>query len=168
MKQIKVFSLDTPIGAVQAACGPAGLVALSIRGDQGHFGRLVARRAPGAELRQVSPRSQPAGRQLAAYFAGRAPVLDAAVDLSGLTPFTQKVLLACRAIPYGQTATYGALARRAGSPRAARAVGQVMHNNPVPIFIPCHRVLGSDGSLTGFGGGLPLKEYLLALEAGRK
>ncbi|RJX29014.1 MAG: methylated-DNA--[protein]-cysteine S-methyltransferase [Desulfarculus sp.] len=126
---------------------------------------MLARRAPGAAAQEVSPGSQPAGRQLAAYFAGRAPALDAAVDLSGLSDFSRRVLLACRGIPYGQTASYGQLARRAGSPRAARAVGQVMHNNPVPIFIPCHRVLGADGSLTGFGGGLPMKEYLLALEA---
>lgn len=164
MNQIEVFTLDTPIGPVRGALGPRGLIALSLRPDGEHFGRLLARRAPQARVREVWPQSQPAGRQLRAYFAGRTPVLDAPLDLRGLPPFTSKVLDACHQIPYGRTATYGQLARRAGNPRAARAVGQAMHHNPIPIFIPCHRVLGADGSLTGFGGGLAMKRFLLALE----
>ncbi len=81
-----------------------------------------------------------------------------------MTPFRREVLLACAAIPRGQVSTYADLARRVGRPAAFRAVGNTMRTNPVPIVIPCHRVIGSDGSLTGFGGGLDVKRRLLELE----
>jgi methylated-DNA-[protein]-cysteine S-methyltransferase len=103
-----------------------------------------------------------------AYVAGSADPLDAPLDLEGLTAFSRQVMELVRAIPRGRTATYGDIAARAGRPGAARAVGQVMHRNPVPLFVPCHRVLGADGSLTGFAGGLDAKRALLDLEAGGK
>ena len=87
------------------------------------------------------------------------------LDLAGLPPFHEKVLAAARRISYGRTATYGELAARAGSPRAARAVGQAMAHNPVPLIIPCHRVLAAGGRLGGYGGGLDLKRRLLGLES---
>jgi O-6-methylguanine DNA methyltransferase len=101
---------------------------------------------------------------LQAYAQGAA--LDPAlpVDLSGVQPFTQRVLTACRAIPFGHTTTYGALAAQLGIPHGARAVGQALARNPALLFIPCHRVLGSGGRLTGFRGGLALKHQLLAHE----
>ena len=85
------------------------------------------------------------------------------VHLSG-TAFQRKVWAALREIPYGETATYGEIAARIGNPRACRAVGTANHNNPISIVVPCHRVIGADGGLTGYGGGLAVKAYLLALE----
>ena len=136
MSQIKVFSLGTPIGMLHAALRGQALIALSLRGDREHFRKVLHRRAPDAVTREVKPQYQPAGRQLKAYFSGKPIALDAEVDLSGLPDFTSKVLQACHKIPYGQTATYGQLAHRAGNAKAARAVGQVMHTNPIPLFVP--------------------------------
>ncbi len=102
-----------------------------------------------------------------AYFEGQPVCFDLPLDLSGMPEFTRSVLLACHRIPYGDTASYGELARKIGKPGAARAVGQAMRRNPLPPIIPCHRVIGSDGSLTGFAGGtegLPLKQALLDRE----
>lgn len=89
------------------------------------------------------------------------------VDLSRLTPFQRKVLGATRRIPRGETRTYGWVARACGSPRSSRAVGGALHINPVPLFIPCHRVTAAGGKLGGFGAGLPMKRLLLALEGFR-
>jgi methylated-DNA-[protein]-cysteine S-methyltransferase len=104
-----------------------------------------------------------AARQLAAYFAGELTRFDLPLALAG-TPFQQKVWAALQDIPYGQTVTYGQLAALLGSPAASRAVGLANGKNPVSIVVPCHRVIGSDGSLTGYGGGLDRKRFLLALE----
>ena len=100
----------------------------------------------------------------AAYLAQQPFPPDLPVDLTGLPPFAARVLAACREIPCGHTMTYGALAAAVGAPGAARAVGQVMARNPVPLVIPCHRVLGAGGRLTGFSGGLAWKRALLAHE----
>ena len=99
------------------------------------------------------------------YLAGRRRRFTVPVDLSGVPAFQRRVLQALRRVPYGRTITYGQLAARAGRPRAARAVGQAMAHNPVPLIVPCHRVVASGGGLGGFGGGLALKRRLLALEA---
>ena len=101
--------------------------------------------------------------QLEAYFAGRRRAFDLPLAPAG-TPFQLEVWQALRGIPYGETISYGELARRIGNPRAARAVGLANGANPLPIVVPCHRVIGADGTLTGFGGGLPTKQALLALE----
>ena len=106
------------------------------------------------------------GQQLRAYLAGELRRFSLPVDLFG-TPFQLTVWALLAQIPYGSLTSYGALADAAGKPRAARAVGGASHANPVPIVVPCHRLVGSDGSLTGFGGGLPLKARLLALEGHR-
>jgi len=167
MSKLKVFSLDSPIGTLRGAVGPRGLLALTLRQDDAaYFQRLVAKRAPKAELEEVPAEQTKAGRQLAAYFGGSRAKLSAAVDLRGLTEFTQAVLEHTCGIPRGQTLSYGQVALAIGRPGAARAVGQALHNNPVPLFVPCHRVIGAKGSLTGFGSGLPIKQALLALEAG--
>lgn len=102
-------------------------------------------------------------RQLHAYFAGDLEAFDLKLAPEG-TPFQQKVWKELLAIPYGETISYGELARRIGNPSASRAVGLANGANPIPIIIPCHRVIGSNGKLTGYGGGLPIKEKLLALE----
>ena len=101
--------------------------------------------------------------QLDGYFAGRRRRFDLPLEPAG-TAFQRKVLEALQAIPYGETRSYKAVAEAIGKPRAVRAVGAANARNPIPIIIPCHRVIGSDGSLTGFGGGLDAKRQLLALE----
>lgn len=101
--------------------------------------------------------------QLTEYFEGRRRVFELPLDLRG-TPFQKSVWQAVSEIPFGRTASYGQIAEIVGSPKAGRAVGAANHDNPIPIVVPCHRVIGADGSLTGFGGGMPLKRKLLALE----
>ena len=101
--------------------------------------------------------------QLRDYFAGKREDFDLPLAPEG-TPFQQNVWKELCSIPYGETISYGELARRIGNPKASRAVGLANGSNPIPIIIPCHRVIGSNGKLTGYGGGLPIKEKLLALE----
>lgn len=102
--------------------------------------------------------------QLGEYFAGQRKVFDFPLDWSGMSEYQLQVLRACYAIPYGQVRTYVGLARETGRPKAARAVGNIMATNPIAIVIPCHRVIGSDGSLHGYGGGLDVKARLLKME----
>jgi methylated-DNA-[protein]-cysteine S-methyltransferase len=106
-----------------------------------------------------------AAEQLRAYFAGELKQFDLALETGG-TPFQQRVWQALQSIPYGKTTTYGELASELGNPRAMRAVGLANGRNPISIIIPCHRVIGADGSLTGYGGGLSRKRWLLAHERG--
>lgn len=107
-----------------------------------------------------------AARQLRDYYAGEPVEFDVPLDLTRQPPFRRRVLeLLCR-VSRGQVVTYGALARRAGAPRAARAVGQAMHRNPLAPIVPCHRVVGASGSLTGYGWGLEMKRLLLEMEGG--
>jgi methylated-DNA-[protein]-cysteine S-methyltransferase len=103
--------------------------------------------------------------QLAAYFAGELQCFDVRLDAAG-TEFQQRVWQALTAIPFGATETYGGLAARLGKPSASRAVGLANGRNPIGIIVPCHRVLGASGALTGYGGGLARKQWLLAHEAG--
>jgi methylated-DNA-[protein]-cysteine S-methyltransferase len=103
-------------------------------------------------------------RELDEYLEGRRRDFDVDLDLRGQPDFYLRVLSELARVGYGETTTYGTLAARAGNPRAARAVGTVMNRNPVPIVLPCHRVVGANGSLTGYGGGLHRKELLLRLE----
>jgi methylated-DNA-[protein]-cysteine S-methyltransferase len=106
----------------------------------------------------------PVRRQLDEYFSGKRRRFEVDVDLRSAAPFSRTVLERLAKIPHGEVTTYGALARAAGHPRAARAVGTVMNRNPVPIVLPCHRVIGADGRLVGYGGGLDRKRHLLTLE----
>ena len=113
---------------------------------------------PGSLLRN-------AVEQLKAYFAGDLRKFDLPLRMQG-TPFQLAVWRALQDIPYGETTSYGEMARRVGNPKGSRAVGLANGSNPIAIVVPCHRVIGSNGKLTGFGGGLPTKERLLALERG--
>jgi len=108
---------------------------------------------------------EPAVEQLAAYFGGELTEFDLPLAMAG-TPFQQRVWQELRHIPFGETVTYGELAQRLGQPTASRAVGLANGKNPVSIVVPCHRVIGTSGSLTGYGGGLPRKRYLLDFEQG--
>ena len=125
-------------------------------------------------MRRPLPALQPGAfeayeRQLAEYFGGRRASCDVELDLEGASPFFRRAWEACRSIPPGETRSYEWLAAAAGNVRAARGAGQAMARNRVPIVVPCHRVIGKDGGLHGFGGaGLPLKARLLQLEAARK
>ncbi len=107
-------------------------------------------------------------RDLEAYFCGDKVEFATSLDLSQATQFERSVWEATRCIPYGETRSYAWVAQRICKPRAARAVGQALGRNPLPILVPCHRVLTSDGKLGGFGGGLPMKQFLLALETNHK
>ncbi|MCL2817068.1 MAG: methylated-DNA--[protein]-cysteine S-methyltransferase [Clostridiales bacterium] len=118
--------------------------------------------APEAEIRET-PLLKEAAAQLDAYLSRRLKEFSLPLLTAG-TPFMQKVWEELRKIPYGQTASYKEIAQRIGHPQAQRAVGMANNRNPIPIFIPCHRVIGADGSLVGFGGGLELKRQLLDIE----
>jgi len=102
--------------------------------------------------------------KLQRYFLGEAVTFDEPLDLDRATPFQRRVWLAVREIPYGEVRSYGQIARRIGHPQAVRAVGRALASNPLPIVVPCHRVIGSDGSLVGFRGGLEMKRRLLEIE----
>jgi len=112
-----------------------------------------------------SSAGHPATEQLAAYFAGTLTDFTVPVELRGGSDFERAVWAQIAAIPYGEMITYGAIAKALGDPGAARAVGTACNHNPVPVIVPCHRVVGAGGKLTGFGGGLPRKRQLLELEA---
>ncbi|MDA8347521.1 MAG: methylated-DNA--[protein]-cysteine S-methyltransferase [Pseudomonadota bacterium] len=118
---------------------------------------------PGAHWHRAAGPFAAAIEQLAQYFAGQRRRFDLPLAPTG-TPFQLRVWEALCAIPYGETLSYGDLARRVGNPRASRAVGLANGANPLPIVVPCHRVIGANGALTGFGGGVPIKRALLALE----
>ena len=146
--------LASPIGRLRLVGNGRALTAVRfVGGARGRPPDLVEDPAPFRE----------AVRQLEAYFAGRLRRFDLALEPGG-TPFQATVWAALRAIPYGETTSYRELAARVGRPRAVRAVGAANGRNPLPIVIPCHRVVGSDGSLTGFAGGLGAKRALLELE----
>ncbi len=142
--------LDSPVGKLTLTCGEGCITGL-------HFGE-----APRGE-RVETALSKAAARQLAEYFAGTRQDFDLPLDPRG-TPFQRAVWAALHTIPYGQTRSYADIAAQVGSPKGYRAVGMANHKNPIAIFIPCHRVVGRDGSLTGYAGGLAVKEKLLALE----
>jgi methylated-DNA-[protein]-cysteine S-methyltransferase len=159
-----VDSLSTPVGAVAVAVDDDGRlmgVDFIAAGEEDRLAAALRRRgyaiAPGRE------RCAEVRRQLGEYFAGRRRAFDLEVVLDG-SPFQRRVWAELRRIPYGGTLSYGQLAARLGAPGAARAVGRANATNPVPIVVPCHRVVGADGSLTGFGGGIAAKRALLALE----
>ena len=118
---------------------------------------------PESGWKENSKPFQEALHQLEAYFAGKLKTFSLDICLN-VTPFQKKVLTALRQVPYGETISYGKLAETIGNPKASRAVGQANARNPIPIVIPCHRVIGSSGKLTGFGGGISVKQRLLDLE----
>jgi O-6-methylguanine DNA methyltransferase len=122
---------------------------------------------PADAVRQTDDVLARAARQLDAYFAGQLKSFDIPLGLAG-TPFQLRVWAALRDIPFGEVCSYSQLATAIGDPLAMRAVGAANGRNPIAIVIPCHRVVGVDGSLTGFGGGIERKRFLLRLEEGRK
>ncbi|MGI6499069.1 MAG: methylated-DNA--[protein]-cysteine S-methyltransferase [Oscillospiraceae bacterium] len=119
---------------------------------------------PGADhMVQETPLLLEAKKQLSEYFCGKRHAFDLPLEPKG-TPYQKTVWDALKTIPYGETRSYGDIARQIQNPKGARSVGSANHNNPIPIIIPCHRVIGANGSLTGYGGGLDIKTFLLHLE----
>ncbi|MBL8299493.1 MAG: methylated-DNA--[protein]-cysteine S-methyltransferase [Rhodanobacteraceae bacterium] len=154
MHEELVYDLaDTPIGPLLLLASTRGVRHIEFPRD----GRAVM---PEVGLQRDVQRLAEAVAQLRDYFAGLRLDLDFACDAQG-TPFQHEVWNALRTIPVGETLSYGELASRIGRPNASRAVGAANGANPLPIIVPCHRVIGSNGSLTGFGGGLPTKRWLL-------
>lgn len=153
------------VGWLAPVMGPHGLVAMLTGVSDTAVRPLLAKQFPGVVWGQSGELGQ-VETELREYFAGRRRAFSLACDLTGLTPFTRLVLEALRQIPYGETVSYGELARRVGRPRAARAVGAVMAHNRWPIILPCHRVIGVGGDLVGYSGGrgLESKRWLLDWE----
>jgi methylated-DNA-[protein]-cysteine S-methyltransferase len=148
---------------------PSPIGQLTLVGDGDHLVGLYFDDDPhAAEARAGAPhddrRLRAAATQLEEYFAGARTAFDLPLAPVG-SPFQKKVWAALRRIPFGETASYGQIARAIGTPAAARAIGGANHRNPIAIIVPCHRVIGADGSMTGYGGGLDRKRLLLALES---
>jgi methylated-DNA-[protein]-cysteine S-methyltransferase len=148
--------IESPVGPLLLVADEAGLRQILFVN-----GRHQAR--PEASWKEDGAPLEKTISQLRSYFAGEREEFDLTLAPEG-TPFQQEVWRRLCEIPYGETISYGELAKQIGNPQASRAVGLANGSNPIPIVIPCHRVIGSNGKLTGYGGGLPIKEKLLALE----
>jgi len=157
MSRVSYTTMKSPIGPLMLAGDEGGLRLV-------HFATGRRPASPRREWIEDRTPFKEVIRQLESYFLGKLQDFDLPLVLDG-TEFQLLVWRNLQKIPYGETVSYGQLARRIGSPDAARAVGLANGSNPIPIIIPCHRVIGSNGHLTGFGGGLPVKKKLLALES---
>jgi methylated-DNA-[protein]-cysteine S-methyltransferase len=144
---------DTPLGPVWVAAGPQGLVAVEYAGSEDSLRAYLARLTAGSPVRSAEQVAA-AKKQVRLYLLGETRALDLPVDLSHVTPFQRRVLEETRRVPRGQVSTYAEIAKRIGQPKAVRAVGQALRRNPIPIVVPCHRVIASDGTLGGYGGNL--------------
>jgi methylated-DNA-[protein]-cysteine S-methyltransferase len=154
----------SPLGELVAAVTRRGVVTLSYEDDRLEelLDRLALRISP--RVVEAPARLDPLRRQLDEYFAGTRRAFDVPVDWSLTHGFTRRVLRATARIPYGDASTYREVARRAGSERAVRAAGNALGANPIPIVVPCHRVLRTGGAMGGYGGGVERKRFLLELE----
>jgi methylated-DNA-[protein]-cysteine S-methyltransferase len=158
-------SVDSPLGPLVVAATPKGLVRISytdFRGDDEVLEELARRVSP--RVLEAPARLDPVRRELDEYFEGRRERFDVPIDWSHLAGFTREVLRATANIGFGEVSTYAGVAAEAGSPRAIRAAGNALGANPMPVVVPCHRVLRTGGKLGGYTGGLEKKEYLLRLE----
>lgn len=155
--EVRYQHIDSPVGRLLLASGEDGLRLIEFE-EPWHPAAMDDAWQEGDDEVLAATR-----RQLAEYFAGRRREFDLPLAPHG-TAFQMQCWRALALIPYGQTWSYGQMARHLGQPTATRAVGAANGRNPLPIVLPCHRVIGSDGSLTGFGGGLPVKKHLLMLE----
>jgi methylated-DNA-[protein]-cysteine S-methyltransferase len=158
---------DSPLGELLLAATPRGLACVSyleFRGEDDTLARLSARLSP--RVVEAPARLDDARRQLDDYFAGRRRGFDLALDWGLVSDFGRRVLGQTARIPFGAVATYGDVAREIGSPGAARATGNALGSNPMPIVVPCHRVVRGGGKIGGYTGGLERKQLLLTLERG--
>jgi methylated-DNA-[protein]-cysteine S-methyltransferase len=159
--------IDSPIGELLLAATPQGLVRVSFpdEDEDTALARLAERISP--RILERPERLDRARRELDEYFAGRRREFDLDLDWQLTAGFRKRVLEATARIPFGETSTYTEMATAAGSPRAHRAAGSALGSNPLPVVVPCHRVLRLGGALGGYGGGLEVKEMLLRLEGAR-
>ena len=155
--------IDTPVGRLFVAVTDRGLCEISYDAEPEREEEKLALAFGARVLRSPRPTDE-TRRQLDEYFEGKRHEFELPLDLGLTREFGREVLDQLARVPYGELTTYGALAAQAGRPRTARAVGTVMNRNPVPIVLPCHRVVGSTGALVGYGGGLDRKRALLELE----
>ena len=161
---VAVARLETPQGTAQLYGTARGLLMVALPGEMRAFTEAWLRReARGARLIEDEAALPEARAQLAEYFAGARRAFDLALDWRG-TPFQRAVWEAVCAVPYGETRTYGEIAAILGRPGAARAVGAANGANPLAPIVPCHRLVGTDGSLRGYGAGLGMKQWLIELE----
>lgn len=160
-------TVDSPVGRLTVAATPRGLVrvAFDAQPPEAVAEELAALVSP--RVLEAPAQLDGVRRELDEYFEGRRREFDLPLDLRGREGFSRLILERLARVPYGEVTTYKSLAVEAGNPRAARAVGTIMNRNPIPIVLPCHRVVGSNGSLVGYGGGLDRKRLLLDLESGR-
>ncbi|HEY2601462.1 MAG TPA: methylated-DNA--[protein]-cysteine S-methyltransferase [Thermoleophilaceae bacterium] len=157
--------VDSPVGPLMVASTKRGLVELSFDGDtqlDDLLGRLASRLSP--RVLEAPARLDSVRRELDEYFEGRRLEFDLPLDWSLTHGFTQRVLRATAKVPYGQVSSYRQMATKAGNERAVRAAGNALGANPIPIVVPCHRILRTGGALGGYGGGPERKEFLLKLE----
>jgi methylated-DNA-[protein]-cysteine S-methyltransferase len=155
--------VETPVGELLVAVTDRGLCRVSFDPDAEAEVETLAR-GHGLRVLRAPARLDEPKRQLAEYFEGDRREFDLRADLTGVAPFQADVLRGLARVPFGEVTTYGALARSIGRPRGARAVGGALNRNPIPIVLPCHRVVGAAGDLVGYGGGLDRKRALLRLE----
>lgn len=161
---IILATIPTSAGLFGAVITPLGLARLTFPAEPLDWCHEWVRRwEPGAAVLAGGPGLAPVASQLQAYFDKSLQAFDLPLDMRG-TPFQREVWQALTAIPFGETRSYGQIAVQIGRPKAVRAVGAANGANPVPIIVPCHRVIGSNGKLTGYAGGLELKQQLLSLE----
>ena len=161
LSEIRFDSIETPVGLVYVALSERGVcdVTFGETDENRYRDRLWA-----ARVRRDSKAASPVLRELDAYFAGRLTRFSVPVDLRRVTPFTRKVLEAAKRVAFGQLTSYGDIAKQIGLPNASRAVGGALGRNPVPVIVPCHRVIARGCQLGGFTGGLDTKRVLLRLE----
>lgn len=160
-------AIRTPWGRLWMAASEKGVVGISFRAQSaGKLAEGLLRRSA-VHFRRDAAALKPYEQAISAFLSGRAAGLDLPADLRGESAFARRVYDAARQIPPGETRSYGEIAERVGGRQFARAVGQALAANPVPILIPCHRVVGGDGTLGGFSAGLGWKRRLLALERGQ-
>jgi len=168
MERVFTAELDSPIGALRIASTEKGLAYVELphasgRGFRGWLGRHAER----AEVQEGYAANRVAVAQLLEYLEGKRTAFELPLDLRG-TPFQVAVYTEVAAIPYGESRSYSEIAERVARPRAVRAVGAANGANPIPLVVPCHRVIGSRGQLQGYAGGLDLKARLLAMERARR
>ena len=158
-------SVDTPLGPLLVAATPKGLVRVSyteFRGEDETLEELARRVSP--RVLEAPGRLDPVRRELDEYFEGRRKRFEVPIDWSPLAGYTRDILRATAKIGFGELSTYAGVAAAAGRPRAVRAAGNALGANPMPVIVPCHRVLRTGGGLGGYTGGLEKKEFLLRLE----
>ena len=163
---VAVTSMDSPIGPLLLMATPRGLVRIAFEDENRDdvLGEVAQQLSP--RILEAPRRLDPVRRELDRYFAGRLRDFEVPIDWSLSREFARKVLRRTSEIPYGSVASYKDVAVGVGTPRGARAVGNALGSNPIPVVVPCHRVVLTGGAIGGYGGGLPRKRWLLALEGG--